>query len=496
MNNSQDRTGRAPRARLADLFHAGPHRTQLLRTRRAAAGWFSAMALVAAGAALMPPMGSTALAEAPDAGPTAVARATRTPPPGTPLTSVSLTFDEGSNDQLAAAAILDKYALHGTFFLNSGFVGQPGYMTRPDIQQLATDGHEIGGHTLSLADLASMPPDEAVRQVCNDRVNLAAWGFKATSFSYSFPTITAETEAIVAGCGYNSARGMGTVATAVDCSGCAPAEAARPADLFNTRATSEVGAAWSLADLKASVSNAEVAGGWLQLVFHAVDDAGGSRSVTPAVFDAFCAWLADLTTGGATFVRTVHEVVGGVAQPVVAGPVPAPAAPGENALANPGLETPGQWGLPQCWRMSPYGANSPTFTIVPGHNGGTAARLEMAGYKNGDAKVLPALDLGACAPTVLPGHSYDLSAWYTATESTQFELYFRRADGSWTYWTASPWLAPADTFSQARWRTPPVPADAVALSFGLNLFDNGTLTTDDYFMTDAATTASATTAPH
>lgn len=471
----------------ADLFHGGPHRTYRLRARRTAATWFSIVALVAGAAVLMPPEGPAAVAGTTDN--VSAARPTRTPPPGTPLTSVSLTFDEGVNDQLAAAAILDKYSMHGTFFIDSGFVGHPGYMTRPDLQQLVSDGHEIGGHTMTLADLASMDPAEAARQVCNDRANLAGWGFKATSFSYAFPTITPATEAIVSGCGYNSARGIGTLATAVDCAGCAPAEAALPVDAYNTRATSEVGSAWTLEDLKASVTKAEAKGGWLQLVFRAVDDNGGPRSVPTAVFDAFCSWLSDRLLDGATFVRTVHEVVGGVSKPVVPGPVSPPAQPGTNAVANADLETIGSWGLPRCWRMSAYGANSPSFTIAPGRNSATAARLEVKGYSSGDAKVLPALDLGECSPTVVPGHSYDLGVWYTSTQSTQFELYYRKADGSWTYWTASPWLAPASDFSQASWRTPAVPADAVAISFGLNLFDNGVLTTDDYTMVDAATAA-------
>jgi hypothetical protein len=108
----------------------------------------------------------------------------------------------------------------------------------------------------------------------------------------------------------------------------------------------------------------------------------------------------------------------------------------------------------------------------------------MTGYTSGDSKLLPSLDAGSCAPPATAGKTYSLRAWYTSTASTQFAVYYRNSAGTWVYWTSSPWLAPTTTYSQASFTTPALPAGATAISFGLNLFSNGTLVTDDYAMYD------------
>ncbi|MEZ2389766.1 polysaccharide deacetylase family protein [bacterium RCC_150] len=402
-----------------------------------------------------------------------------------PLSSVSLTFDAGRASQMQAAQILKDHGLKGTFFIDSGFIGAPDYMTMDNLHSLAAEQNEIGGHTVTLADVTAVEPDEASRQICNDRVSLTEWGFKVTSFSYPFGASTPQSEALVASCGYNSARGLSEIHSPVDCATCAQAETVRPADLFRTRATSEVGSNWTLADLEDTVQQAEKAGGWLQLAFYDVDASGSPRSVNPVLFEQFASWLADRNGQGTMGVRTVHDVIGGLAKPVVNGPVAAPAASGTNALRNPGLEVAGKYGLPQCWQVSSYGSNSAVLsTLTPGHSGAIARRLDVTGYSSGDAKLLPVLDLGACSPSVTVGHTYSLRAWYQSTARTQFEVYYRNKLGQWTYWTASPWFPSNEWYEQATWVTPPVPEGAEAISFGLNLFSDGQLATDDYEMYD------------
>ena len=134
-------------------------------------------------------------------------------------------------------------------------------------------------------------------------------------------------------------------------------------------------------------------------------------------------------------------------------------------------------------------ANTPAFAVVnPGHTGNNAEQLSVTGYVDGDAKLLPALDLGECSPAGTPGHTYLLKAWYTSTAPTQFELYYRTGTGYWQYWTASPLLNAATDWTQATWTTPALPAGASGISWGMNIQTNGTITTDDYEMYDTATT--------
>ena len=130
------------------------------------------------------------------------------------------------------------------------------------------------------------------------------------------------------------------------------------------------------------------------------------------------------------------------------------------------------------------------------HTGTAAEQLTVTGYSSGDAKLLPTLDLGTCSPTVVPGKTYNLSTWYQSTGTTQFSLYYRDGAGAWYYWTSSPWFATATAWTQATFTTPPVPANAVGMSFGLGLISNGALTTDDYSLVDPGTTTTATTASY
>jgi peptidoglycan/xylan/chitin deacetylase (PgdA/CDA1 family) len=397
---------------------------------------------------------------------------------------ITLTFDDANADQLTAASIMKSNGLHGTFYTPSGYVNQPGYLSVANLQSLAADGNEIAGHTVTHPDLATLPTDEAIRQVCTDRVNLSNWGFRITSFAYPFASLTPATETIVKNCGYNSARGLGDIQTRFGCSGCDLAESIPPTDPYLTQAPDEVDNTWTLADLQKTVTQAETAGGWMELTFHHIGTGGTDPlTVTPALFTQFATWLK--ARPATTTVKTVDQVIGGTVKPLVSGPVVAPKPVGSNLITNPSLETLTS-GVPQCWQNGSYGTNTPTFTTVtPGHTGSRAAQLTVTGYASGDAKWLPALDLGGCSPTTTPGHSYALGAWYKSTVPTQFEVYYRTGLGSWTYWTASPFFAGTTSYLKATWTTPVLPAGASAISFGLNLVSNGTLTTDDYEMFDA-----------
>ena len=91
-------------------------------------------------------------------------------------TVVSLTFDDGTADQLAAARVLHSYGMAGTFFIITGAVGAPRYMSLAGLRQLAAAGDEIGGHTVSHLDLVNTTPAEARRQICAGRDILTRWG--------------------------------------------------------------------------------------------------------------------------------------------------------------------------------------------------------------------------------------------------------------------------------------------------------------------------------
>ncbi|MBG6225097.1 uncharacterized protein with LGFP repeats/peptidoglycan/xylan/chitin deacetylase (PgdA/CDA1 family) [Arthrobacter sp. CAN_A2] len=399
-------------------------------------------------------------------------------------TVVSLTFDDANDNQVGAAATLRAAGFRGTFYVPSGYLNAPTYMTTGQVQALQADGHEIGGHTVTHPDLAATGANEARRQVCNDRVNLTNLGLNITSFAYPFASSNAAAEAIVRECGYNSARGLGDVRSKNPESAAFPvAETIPPGNLYYTGAPDQVDNTWTLADLQRVVTQSvNGGGGWVQLTFHHVGRDSDPLSVTNAIFSQYTTWLRGEVAAGRIEVKTVDDVIGGTTKPAIAGPAaPAPITTG-NLLRNPGLETSSAVaGKPECWAFGGFGTNSPTFSQVsPGRTGNIAQQLTMAGYVDGDAKLLPTLDLGECAPSASPGTSYEMKAWYKSTAPTQFELYYRTGLGTWKYWTSSPKYNAAANWTQTAYTSPPVPAGASAISMGLNLTSNGTLTTDDY----------------
>lgn len=402
-------------------------------------------------------------------------------------TVVSLTFDESSEDQFQAAQTLKTYGLQGTFFINSGFLGAPGYLTVDNVKSLAADGNEIGGHTVNLADLPTLSADEATRQVCIDRRNLMQWGLEVSTFSYPFGAVNPTVESIVKNCGYNGARGQGELRSKAGCPDCALSESIHPADPYRLKAPAVVDKTWTLADLQKVVASVPAGGGWVQLAFHHVcDNVCDPASVDTGVFREFAAWLAAESAQRKLAVRTVGQILGGDVHALVDAPVAAPAGRGVNALKNPDLEAPGPYGLPACWQTGGYGVNKAAFETVP--KGRSASRGELvvvSGYESGDAKLLPKMDLGACAPSVTAGRTYSLRAWYTSDAATQFAVYYRTDPGTWKYWTSSNWFPASSGYAEARWTTPEVPAEAKAISFGLSIFRNGTLISDDYSMYDA-----------
>ncbi len=408
-----------------------------------------------------------------------------------PRTVVSLTFDDGDADQMAAARVLGRYGLPATYYIITGAIGAPGYMTLADLRELAASGNEIGGHTVSHLDLTAVAPAEARRQVCQSRQTLAAWGFRAVSFAYPGGGYDPAAEAIVAACGYSTARITDGLSWS-GCPACRVTETVPPANPYAVRTPGQVDASWTLADLENAVLTAQRSGGgWLPLIFHHACAAGqcGGLSISTPVLGAFARWLSAQRDSGIV-VRTVADVASGPVRPLVKA---RPASP--HSVINPSLEKTGPsaavhlatesdagaGAFPRCWMQGGFGVNTAIWQrTASAHSGHWAERLTITSYTSGDAKLVQRFDLGECSLPVTPGHAYQLGTWYRSTARTQFSAYYRTATGRWVYWTSSPYVARSGQWAHAVWQTPPVPAGASGLSYGLALFSKGTLTTDDY----------------
>ncbi len=406
-------------------------------------------------------------------------------------TLVSLTFDDGLT-QSPARAILAKHGMHGTFYINSNKVDSGGgYLTKAEVDGLLADGNEVGGHTINHLDLATLSDSDQQAAICNDMHNLVDWyGLdQIHSFAYPFGSTGPSSQSLVAaGCdglgAYESARAVGGLISGQYCQDCPWAESIPPGNRFFVASNASVATTTTLADMQGYVIQAEQhGGGWVPLVFHRVCDGCSSLAVKPDDLDALLTWL-ETRTANHTYVRTVHEVM--------SGDYPAPPPPpqlGPNLIVNPSLEV-DKNNQAQCWYRSNYGTNSGHWDYLndasKAHSGSYSQQLVISDFSSGDRKLLPELDAGqaagGCAPNVVAGELYELSAWYKSTVPATLVLFYLDANGVWQYWRDGPVYTPVNNWTQFKYYARDLPAGAQALSFGLSINSTGELSTDDYSM--------------
>ncbi len=224
-------------------------------------------------------------------------------------TVVSLAFDDADDDQFAVRDVLSAHRMHATFFVNSGRLDHAGHMTAAQVQALAGDGNEIGGHTIDHPDLVTLDAQAKTHEICDDRTALLGLGLGVSSFAYPFADADVATEQIVRSCGYESARSEGSLLSPGGCPRCPPAETIPPQDPFRIRTPDSVKDWMTPADLQSYVTNAEAhGGGWVIVIFHHVCDQCDPYAVSLADFSGFLDWLA-ARSGRGTQVLTIHDLI-------------------------------------------------------------------------------------------------------------------------------------------------------------------------------------------
>jgi peptidoglycan/xylan/chitin deacetylase (PgdA/CDA1 family) len=412
-------------------------------------------------------------------------------PPGV-RTVVTFTWGGGLADQMGALPIYQHYRMHATFYVPSGLVCQPAtdpgctrlpYLTLSEIHQIAADGNEIGGLSVQHIPLVGPPAAEAQREICDDRLNLTRWGFRVTDFAYPFAEVNRTLQVLTRRCGYNSGLGTGQLRGAGQCLSCAWAETIPPRNPYVLRAPIEVASVrttWSPATFEKIVTGAQAhGGGWIIFTIHDVCARTCALGVTKPELRSVLGWLSKQASHRVS-VRTVRQVIGGPVRPAVAGPRPGRIRP--PGVANSRLTAVAAGGIPACFQAGHYGTNHATFRYLrhagPGRSG--AEVVSLTHRKSGTAQLVPALDLGACAPEVTAGRSYTVGAWYRSNRPVVFNLYYRTQIGTWKFWVTSPAMPSSAAWTQAHWTAPAVPAGASAVSFGVALSSDGTLATSRY----------------
>ena len=124
--------------------------------------------------------------------------------------AVSLAFDDGCMSHVSLGIpALDARGLKGTFFVTVDGVTDGYSPPWNSWRNAAIDGHEIGSHTITHSDLATLPPAQVQDEVAGSKATIDAQvpQQKCLTFSYPFGSFNAAVQA-VAGNTYIASRGV------------------------------------------------------------------------------------------------------------------------------------------------------------------------------------------------------------------------------------------------------------------------------------------------
>lgn len=162
---------------------------------------------------------------------------------------------------------------------------------------------------------------------------------------------------------------------------------------------------------------------------------------------------------------------------------PPPAAPGEGELVVNGTLAEGG-AVPTCFLPAGWGdraVSQRVSTDVPAGAapGSRSWAVDVSAYASGDAKLIQAETAG-CAPTVVPGESYDVSVDYTSTTDRNALTVFAHTAQGWQYLTDLKTLPTSSEWTTATARIEKIPEGVDRISFGVSLAGNGQLRTTNY----------------
>jgi peptidoglycan/xylan/chitin deacetylase (PgdA/CDA1 family) len=83
-----------------------------------------------------------------------------------PNKSIILTFDDGYQDAYTQAfPALLAHHMRGTFYIVTGFLGTPNYLTWNEVEKMKDAGMEIAAHTVTHADLSKLTSDQQEQEI-------------------------------------------------------------------------------------------------------------------------------------------------------------------------------------------------------------------------------------------------------------------------------------------------------------------------------------------
>lgn len=125
-----------------------------------------------------------------------------------PQKPIAITFDDGWRSQYEnALPILTKYHIPATFYIYTGVIGSPVYMTWDNLHDLINLGMEIGDHTKSHPRLTKLDPSKLDEELLQSKKILERnLHVPVTDFAYPYGDYNSTIIDAVKNAGYVSAR--------------------------------------------------------------------------------------------------------------------------------------------------------------------------------------------------------------------------------------------------------------------------------------------------
>ena len=187
---------------------------------------------------------------------------------------VSLSFDDGWLSQYTnALPILQTAGIKATFFLYTQPLQEnwADFMTNTQVQDIATKGHEIGGHTVTHAHLPQLSQAKITTELTNSKTYLQnLTGKSVTSLAYPYGELNNTVKTLAQQAGYTAARGTDDDVLST---------AAR--DKYNLTGHC-VERTTTIAQVKSWIDQAKANKRWYVLCFHEVRTLNDQYAITPA----------------------------------------------------------------------------------------------------------------------------------------------------------------------------------------------------------------------
>lgn len=128
-----------------------------------------------------------------------------------PLKPLLITFDDGDESNYTNAfPILNGYGLSGVVYVVADRLWSPGFLSVDELEEMSAAGWEVGGHSMTHADLTTLSGDELRREIVGSKQLLERnLGVEITSFAYPFGSFNPAVAEAVKSAGYESAMGCG-----------------------------------------------------------------------------------------------------------------------------------------------------------------------------------------------------------------------------------------------------------------------------------------------